>query len=54
MVFVMIEELTDEIVLAAEIIGFPPKIVEVSELGNKKRKIDMSDEKNLQIVNNLT
>ena len=43
MVFVMIEELTDEIVLAAEIIGFPPKIIEASELGNEKRKIDTSD-----------
>ena len=40
LVFDMIEEITVEIVLAAEIIGSPPKIIEVSELGNKKRKIE--------------
>ena len=43
LVFVMIEEITVEIVLAAEIIGSPPKIIEVSELGNKKRKIETSN-----------
>ena len=34
--YVMIEDLTDEIVLAAEINNFPSKIDEVSELGNRK------------------
>ena len=35
LVFVMIEEITVVVVLAAEIIGSPPKIIEASELGNK-------------------